>query len=97
MDSSTSSKNDTKNKEVTHYENPLLDKNYLSNKAKVICDDMIYYCFDILNSHLHKEQEPQRPKFTNNEFPLFVTWYIGRNLDLRGCIGNQLNTINQCC
>jgi AMMECR1 domain-containing protein len=65
---------------------PTLDSNYLS-KAKVICDDMIYYCFDVLHSMLHRKDEPQRPSFTNKEFPLFVTWYKGKDLDLRGCIG----------
>jgi hypothetical protein len=66
----------------THFTNPALDKNYLSksasssrNNGQIICDDMIYYCFDVLNSHLHKNTEPPRkPVFTNNEFPLFVTW-----------------------
>lgn len=52
-----------------------------------IKDEMIYYCFDVLNSVLHKNQEPPKPSFTNKEFPLFVTWYHGRDLDLRGCIG----------
>ncbi len=65
---------------------PNLDSNYIS-KAKVICDDMIYYCFDVLHSILHKKEEPGRPSFTNREFPLFVTWYKGKDLDLRGCIG----------
>ena len=89
MASSSNNANNSNQDEssVTHYVNPLLDKNYLTNKARVICDDMIYYCFDVLNSALHRHQEPQPPKFTNSEFPLFVTWYKGRDLDLRGCIG----------
>lgn len=68
--------------QTSHFTNPALDKNYLSNPAsssrnndQIICDDMIYYCFDVLNSHLHKNTEPPRkPVFTNSEFPLFVTW-----------------------
>lgn len=57
--------------------------------TKTIHDDMIYYCFDVLHNHLHKTgNEPHPPNtFANNEYPLFVTWYKGRNKDLRGCIG----------
>ena len=54
---------------------PLTDKHYLTSlqeKSKVICDDMVYYCFDVLNSYFHNNQTPS-PKFTNNEFPLFGT------------------------
>jgi hypothetical protein len=77
--SSSSFNNHEDNKQGTHFENPDLDKNYLTHPGKandqIICDDMIYYCFDVLNSHLHKNTEPPRkPVFTNNEFPLFVTW-----------------------
>lgn len=54
---------------------------------KAICDDMIYYCFDVLHSVLHTNKDPPKPSFPNNEYPLFVTWYIGRELNLRGCIG----------
>jgi AMME syndrome candidate gene 1 protein len=84
---------DGQNNQLMHYQNPLLDQNYLSSNneagasSKVICDDMIYYCFDVLNSHLHRHQDPLRPMFTNSSFPLFVTWYIGREKKLRGCIG----------
>jgi uncharacterized protein (TIGR00296 family) len=75
---------------VTHYENPTLDNAYLSmsnKEKKVVCDDMIFYCFDVLHSHLHKNVDHPKPQFTNNEFPLFVTWYVGREKRLRGCIG----------
>jgi uncharacterized protein (TIGR00296 family) len=85
------SNNNTQNNQLTHYSNPLLDNAYLSDQSaskKVICDDMIYFCFDVLNSHLHKNWDMvKKPQFTNNEFPLFVTWYIGREKKLRGCIG----------
>ena len=70
--------------------NPALDQAYLTKVSRVVCDDMIYYCFDVLHTHLHKgaavEHAP-RPQFVDNEFPLFVTWYIGRDKRLRGCIG----------
>ena len=71
---------------LPQHPDPALDTNYL-NQAKVICDYMIYYCFDVLHSVLHRKSEPLAPKFPNNEFPLFVTWYTGKDLDLRGCIG----------
>lgn len=85
---SNSSSSNTNN--THHYVNPLLESSYLSNKeqhAKVINDDMIFYCFDVLHSHLNKHSSLPRPSFANNEFPLFVTWYIGREKRLRGCIG----------
>jgi AMME syndrome candidate gene 1 protein len=55
--------------------------------TKSICDDMIYYCFDVLHNHLHDNDNHPPPSFANDEFPLFVTWYKGKNKDLRGCIG----------
>lgn len=81
--------NTNNNNQLKHYSNPLLDNKYLTDQTKkVICDDMIYFCFDVLNSHLHKTNEQlKKPQFTNSEFPLFVTWYIGREKKLRGCIG----------
>ena len=76
---------------MQNYVNPTLDSNYFTNlekNAKIICDDMIYYCFDVLTSHLHKTNPVLgKPTFTNSPFPLFVTWYIGREKHLRGCIG----------
>lgn len=75
------------NNEASKYVNPQIDNSYLSNK-NVICDDMVFYCFDVLHSHLHKQiSSMPKPTFPNNPFPLFVTWYIGREKRLRGCIG----------
>lgn len=93
MASSSSSQENNQNKHnelVSHYTNPsLVDHKYLTPQTskKAVCDDMIYYCFDVLNSHLHKHPDHPIPKFNNNEFPLFVTWYIGKEKRLRGCIG----------
>lgn len=89
---SSSNSQDANNRAlVSHYSNPSLDNKYLSNPAassrKVVCDDMIYYCFDVLHSHLHKNPDHPQPKFANNQFPLFVTWYTGKEKRLRGCIG----------
>ena len=73
---------------LTHHSNPQLDTDYLSTQQPVIHEDMIFHCFDVLHSHLHKQPDAlQKPRFTNSEFPLFVTWYIGREKRLRGCIG----------
>ncbi|ESN96426.1 hypothetical protein HELRODRAFT_95426 [Helobdella robusta] len=47
---------------------------------------MCYYCFDSLYCHLNN-CEPAKPTFTNEAYPLFVTWSIGRDKHLRGCIG----------
>jgi uncharacterized protein (TIGR00296 family) len=94
--SSSNSTSANKNSESTtnqmqHYVNPSLDSKYFSNpekNQKIICDDMIYFCFDVLTSHLHKTNPVLgKPTFTNSAFPLFVTWYIGREKNLRGCIG----------
>ena len=73
-------------KQLNSSNDPLQDNRFLS-KAKVICDEMIYYCFDVLHSVLHTTRDPPKPSFPNNQYPLFVTWYIGRELNLRGCIG----------
>lgn len=47
---------------------------------------MCYYCFDSLYCYLNS-CDPPKPTFTNEAFPLFVTWKIGREKHLRGCIG----------
>ena len=59
-----------------HANNPLTDKNYLTltsqaQNGRVICDDMVYYCFDVLNSYFQKHNDLRTPNFPNNEFPLF--------------------------
>ncbi|EDO46025.1 predicted protein [Nematostella vectensis] len=56
-------------------------------KRRIISKDMAFYCFDMLASHLYRVKEPSRPHFTNDSFPLFVTWKIGHDRRLRGCIG----------
>jgi len=48
---------------------------------------MCYFCFDVLYCHLHDLSPPQMPSFTNDQYPLFVTWKIGKEERLRGCIG----------
>merc|ERR1712127_474625 len=57
-------------------------------RHKVAKADMCYFCFDVLYCHLYGLQPPQVPtSFSNDEYPLFVTWKIGKDQKLRGCIG----------
>jgi len=60
---------------------------------RIACPDMGIYCFDVLYSNLHNTEPPKNPNFTNEAFPLFVTWKIGKDHRLRGCMGtfNALN------
>jgi hypothetical protein len=57
----------------------------------VVCPEMCCYCFDILIAHLtnnhHCSRNPFLKYFKNDEYPLFVTWKIGRDHKLRGCMG----------
>ncbi|KPM03308.1 AMMECR1-like protein 1 [Sarcoptes scabiei] len=48
---------------------------------------MCFFCFDVLYTHLYQKTSPERPNFTNQSYPLFVTWKIGNDHRLRGCIG----------
>ncbi|KAI9002233.1 AMMECR1 domain-containing protein [Gaertneriomyces semiglobifer] len=50
-----------------------------------------FYCFDVLAAQLEGTQHDTAPQFSDDEYPLFVTWNtISRNGShrLRGCIGN---------
>lgn len=49
--------------------------------------EMCFYCFEVLYRELNQLEEPRTPSFTNEPFPLFVTWKIGKDKRLRGCIG----------
>ena len=53
----------------------------------VVSAEMCCFCFDVLYCHLYGYQQPRTPRFTNEPYPLFVTWKIGRDKRLRGCIG----------
>ncbi|ESP04892.1 hypothetical protein LOTGIDRAFT_109578 [Lottia gigantea] len=65
---------------------PSASPSFHKNGYTVAVPDMVFYCFDVLHSHLHTYEAP-KPAFTNDSFPLFVTWKIGRERRLRGCIG----------
>ncbi|XP_078544924.1 nuclear protein AMMECR1 [Lissotriton helveticus] len=56
-------------------------------RKMVVSAEMCCYCFDVLYCHLYGYQPPRSPRFTNDPYPLFVTWKIGRDKRLRGCIG----------
>lgn len=49
--------------------------------------EMCFFCFEVLYRELHNLEEPRTPCFTNDPYPLFVTWKIGKDKRLRGCIG----------
>lgn len=61
--------------------------NHYKNGYTVASAEMCYFCFDVLHSHLYNYDPPKSPSFTNDPYPLFVTWKIGRDRRLRGCIG----------
>eukprot|EP00842_Homolaphlyctis_polyrhiza_P005150 jgi/Hompol1/5636/HPOL_004583-RA len=51
--------------------------------------DHCAYCFDVLVGHLGgSNAESIQPGFSNDSFPLFVTWTVTKTQQLRGCIGN---------
>jgi len=53
----------------------------------IVLPEMGFYCFDVLYCQLHQLEPPKSPTFSNDAFPLFVTWKIGKDMRLRGCIG----------
>jgi len=53
----------------------------------IVKPEMCYFCFDVLYCHLYNLDPPRVPSFTNDYYPLFVTWRIGKEKKLRGCIG----------
>ena len=48
------------------------------------------YCFEVLESALSNKDIKKIPfpeEFKGKSFPLFVTWTLGKDKELRGCIG----------
>ncbi|KAB7501510.1 AMMECR1-like protein [Armadillidium nasatum] len=66
---------------------PSLNGTIRNGVTPVACPEMCFFCFDVLYSHLHSVDPPCSPEFTNEPFPLFVTWVVGREKRLRGCMG----------
>lgn len=62
----------------------------------VACIEMCFFCFDVLVNHLNHSAPPKNPCFTNDPFPLFVTWKLGKDKHLRGCIGTFKATNLHC-
>ncbi|KAG8200659.1 hypothetical protein JTE90_022280 [Oedothorax gibbosus] len=59
----------------------------------VVCVEMCFFCFDVLYCYLNQYDSPKTPNFPNESYPLFVTWKIGKDRKLRGCIGT-FNSMN---
>ncbi|XP_022919813.2 AMMECR1-like protein [Onthophagus taurus] len=70
---------------------PMLS-NGVSN-SMVALPEMCFFCFDVLYCHLYNLDPPKTPSFSNDAYPLFVTWKIGKDKRLRGCIGT-FNAMN---
>ncbi|CRL03992.1 CLUMA_CG017111, isoform A [Clunio marinus] len=65
-------------------------------EQRIAIPEMCFFCFDVLHKELHgleRHVEPNILGISNMAFPLFVTWKIGRDQRLRGCIGtfSELN------
>ena len=62
-----------------------MSKTVIPNDIKSLC----YFSFNILETALSKQKLTMKfpAEFENVSCPLFVTWKIGKNEDLRGCIG----------
>jgi len=79
------------NGHTSHYNGLLKPNGY----DRVACAEMGIYCFDVLYAELnHNTETPKSPNFTNESFPLFVTWKIGKDHRLRGCMGTDPYTIH---
>lgn len=72
------------------------------HKYSIVHADMIFYCFEILGNHLFNARHHSSassssgplvassitpPALPADPYPLFVTWFIGAEKRLRGCIG----------
>ncbi|MGH0126622.1 UNVERIFIED_CONTAM: hypothetical protein FKN15_016534 [Acipenser sinensis] len=68
---------------------PLVRRNGVGGYGRtlVVSAEMCFYCFDVLHCHLLGYPQSCLPRFTNESYPLFVTWKTGRDKRLRGCIG----------
>lgn len=61
--------------------------NGYGDQEQIAIPDMCFFCFEVLYCELNNIDGPAEPRFTNDPYPLFVTWKIGRDKRLRGCIG----------
>lgn len=58
-----------------------------SGQLSTVTPEMCYFCFDVVDSYLKGQSHNVKPGFSNDPYPLFVTWKIGQDKRLRGCIG----------
>ncbi|ALC45934.1 CG5902 [Drosophila busckii] len=72
-----------------HYAQPYMNGHVIKIKPldNVAVPDMCLFCFEVLDCELNNIDGPTTPMFSNDAYPLFVTWKIGRDKRLRGCIG----------
>ena len=91
--SSSSNTSSSSKKKSDNRTNGLTNGHCNGDTSSTVKPEMCYYCFDVLYNHLHHLDPPQMPSFTNQSYPLFVTWKIGKDKKLRGCIGtfNEMN------
>jgi hypothetical protein len=98
-DESTTADDSKKQKKLKRTLDPLTPA---QQKHSIVNADMIFYCFEILGNHLFngKHHVPSSstsgqlipssitpPAVPSEPYPLFVTWFIGTDKQLRGCIG----------
>lgn len=75
---------DYQNQQMVHHPQRLLNGHGMKSVA---VPDMCLFCFEVLDCELNNMDGPGVPLFSNDAYPLFVTWKIGRDKRLRGCIG----------
>lgn len=60
------------------------------DRNSIVASEMGHLCFDAIYSRLYNHKLPINqyyPNITTESYPLFVTWKIGLEKRLRGCIG----------
>ena len=60
------------------------DRQAAARHYKICKPEMCYFCFDVLYCQLYNLAPPPAPGMSQERFPLFVTWKIGRDQRLRG-------------
>ena len=63
-----------------------MDKDQIESNIPLLCK----YCFQVLEFSLSNKDYKKVPfpeEFKGKSYPLFVTWTLGKEKELRGCIG----------
>ena len=81
--------NDYEEQKETTEKNPHSKKvlSTTDETCRIIEPEMCYFCFDVLHCYLNNLQAPIAPASFIGSHPLFVTWKVGKDKRLRGCIG----------